>query len=79
MEYKLPPLPATEYMLGIPARPYEPEWMSSMEAYDASAMIQYAEQAVAPLLSEIERLKRGEFICNKCYLRKDAEVGTPDF
>ncbi len=64
MEYKYPPLPYPQ----IPGNDYT-----------AADLRQYAEQAVAPLLAEIERLKRGEFICNKCYLRKDAEVGTPDF
>lgn len=46
MEYKLPPLPETEYLLGIPSRPYEDE------------MIKYAEQAIAPLVAEIERLEK---------------------
>ena len=74
MEYKLPDLPSpnrAEITFGA-----HQGWI---DYYSANEMRQYAEQAVTPLLAEIERLKRGEFICNKCYLRKDAEVGTPDF
>ena len=45
-EIKLPPLPETEYLLGIPARPYESEWISSDSAWDDSAMQAYATAAV---------------------------------
>lgn len=69
MKYKLPDLPD----------PYLDVMRPGTEWYISEQMRQYAEQAVAPLLAEIERLKRGEFICDKCGLRKDAEVGAPDF
>ena len=54
-EIKLPPLPETEYLLGIPARPYESEWISSDSAWDDSAMQAYATAAV-----ELDRAQRGE-------------------
>lgn len=34
---------------------------------------------VLRLQEEIERLKRGEFICQKCGLRKDSEYPKGDF
>lgn len=35
---------------------------------------------IGALADEIERLRRGEFICRKCGLRKDADHdGPPDF
>lgn len=54
----MPPLPQTEYLLGIPGRPYEPEWMSSMDAWDDSAMSAYGEAcrkaAVAVVVARID-------------------------
>ncbi len=38
MTFVKPPLPATEYQLAIPARPYEPEWISSMPAFSEEQM-----------------------------------------
>lgn len=52
-DVKLPPLPETEYLLGIPARPYEDEWISSSSAYTDEQMAEYARLAV---LQERERL-----------------------
>ncbi len=54
-EIKLPPLPETEYLLGIPARPYESELISSDSAWDDSAMQAYATAAV-----ELYRAQQGE-------------------
>ena len=58
---KLPPMPDTEYTLAVPAAPYEPAWISSMEAWDESAMENYAtlavEQATAELRAEREALR----------------------
>ena len=54
-EIKLPPLPETEYILGIPARPYESEWISRDPAWGDSAMQDYATAAV-----ELDRAQRGE-------------------
>ena len=53
-EIKLPPLPETEYLLGIPARPYESEWISRDPAWGDSAMQDYATAAV-----ELDRAQRG--------------------
>ena len=43
----LGPLPDTEWLLHMPARPYDREWTSSQEGYEAEQMRAYAEQAVA--------------------------------
>lgn len=43
---RLPPLPETGYTLAAPAAPYKPAWISSMEAWDESAMETYARLAV---------------------------------
>lgn len=51
MEYKLPPLPSRhEVVDGL--------WEEIHGPYDIDDMRQYAEQAVAPLLAEIERLEK---------------------
>lgn len=34
---------------------------------------------IAELEGEIEKLRRGEFICSRCYLRKDGEGPKGDF
>ena len=85
MEYKLPELPKPDRVQGTKLVPYEERIFSgSLMAgklgysefiknfYTDEQMRQYAEQAVAPLLAEIERLKRGEFICKECGLRKNS-------
>ena len=43
--------------------------------HDTDAVIKCLNAAAA----EIERLRRGEFICSKCGLRKDAEKTDADF
>jgi hypothetical protein len=59
---KLPPLPDTEYTLAVPSAPYEPAWISSMEAWDQGAIESYArlavERATAELRAEVDALKR---------------------
>lgn len=76
MKYELPKLPnpdcyvRQDYGLG--------DW-SETWAHSDEQMRQYAEQSVAPLLAEIERLKRGEFICNSCGLRKNADTPEANF
>lgn len=51
MEYKYPPLPVrNEVVDGL--------WEEVRGPYDEDQMRQYAEQAVAPLLAEIERLEK---------------------
>lgn len=58
---KLPPLPNTEYRLGIPGGKYEREWISNAEAWDDVAMEAYATAAVeadrARQAAEVERLR----------------------
>ncbi len=58
---KLPLLPDTEYTLAVPAAPYEPAWISSMDAWDKSAMETYArlavEQHTEALRAECEALR----------------------
>ncbi len=66
-EIKLPPLPETEYLLGIPARPYESEWISSDSAWDDSAMQAYATAAV-----ELDRAQRGEPVAWRAWFDKDS-------
>lgn len=45
-------LPATEWVLHMPARPYEPEWTSSSEGYTDDDMRAYA---LAHIVAERER------------------------
>lgn len=42
----LPPLPATDWLLHMPAAPYEPAWTSSQSGWDEEAMRAYAAEAV---------------------------------
>lgn len=37
------------------------------------------QQEIIRLSNEIARLKRGEFICSRCHLRKEGEVIHGDF
>ena len=65
MEYKLPPLPFSPYLYM--------EWISEAEKktrtmYSDEQMRQYAEQAVAPLLAEIERLEKEKEALAKAYV-----------
>lgn len=47
----IPPLPKSEYLLAVPARPYEPEWTTSETGYTEEQMIAYAESyALAAVL-----------------------------
>lgn len=57
MEYKLPPLPKTITMLSDMQS-------GTMEVVHIDTLRQYAEQAVAPLLAEIERLEK---LCQEKY------------
>jgi hypothetical protein len=40
-------LPETEWLLHMPARPYEPAWTSSQAGYEESQMIAYGEACAA--------------------------------
>ena len=44
-----------------------------------SAIAKDMERELAAAQKEIEELNRGEFICRKCGLRKDAEFEKGDF
>lgn len=50
-----------------------------LDAIDKSARVGYAFKLLKILIDEVERLRRGEFICQRCYLRKDAEFERGDF
>lgn len=47
---------------------------------DAHAIMAECYGALGALVRERDELLRGEFICRRCYLRKDSEPhGNPDF
>lgn len=60
MEYKLPDLPVRHEVVGG-------LWEEVRGPYDAEEMRQYAEQAVAPLLADIEHLKDRVAFWQKCF------------
>lgn len=50
-------LPATEWVLHMPARPYDPAWTSSESGYEASQVLDYAKaEVVAAVLKERQRI-----------------------
>lgn len=52
---------------------YEAALMEAMESHSS------LERALAAAQAELSALKRGEFICRKCGLRKDGEHEPGDF
>lgn len=57
-------------------------WASDSPLWDAAAELRRLAAVEAErdqLRAEVEALRRGEFICGKCGLRKDADAGPVPF
>jgi hypothetical protein len=52
----LPPLPETDWNLYMPARQYEPEWISYQDGYTESNLYEYADAVCEKKNAEITRL-----------------------
>jgi hypothetical protein len=77
----LGPLPATEWLLHMPAAQYEPEWTSSQEGYEASQMLDYAASEVAKERKRLHDLLRrvaDEPNIDKARAIADAELYGPN-
>ena len=58
----LPPLPATDWLLHMPAAPYEPAWTSSQSGWDEEAMRAYAAEAVR--VARLQALEDAARLCD---------------
>ena len=81
MTTPLPEPPNSEYQLGIPERPYEPEWISSETAYTLKHLHEYAEaygaaeykrgteamQAVTAERDALKQRQEGDALSIRCY------------
>jgi len=54
-------------------------WISSNIDWYAQARPDSQGGSIRRALLELQANRRGEFICSRCYLRKDAEVINVDF
>ena len=54
---KMPELPNTEWLLHMPAMPYEPAWTSSQRGYDESDMHAYARAYAAQEVAKERALR----------------------
>jgi len=75
----LPPLPATDWLLHMPAAPYEPAWTSSQSGWDEEAMRAYAAEAVrvehARLLDALEAAQKDAARLRKLVPIAAAQIG----
>ena len=77
----LGPLPATDWILHMPAAMYEPEWTSSQKGYEVGQMLEYAAAAVArerKRLHELLRIVADEKNIDKARAIADAELYGPN-
>lgn len=62
----------------VEGREHHAKWYQTLEHPDAN-LIARAPQLLKTLADEVARLRRGEFTCKRCGIRKDAEFERGDF